>query len=101
MTTTIPHTITPTKTANQLYRESGSKLRFSTWLQQEKDKQVAFIKNKKLNEVIQSATDKANGVKNATPTANTFLGLSKNVIIVSSVIVIAAIGLKLYKNFKK
>lgn len=90
------------KTANQLYKESGSSLSFTEWLQQEKDKSNTFIKNQKLNELIQNATDKLKGVsKETNSSSNKFFGLSKNVIIISSIIIISAISFKIYKNFKK
>lgn len=42
---------TNTKSANELYRESGSKLSFKDWITAEK-KKGHFIGNKKLNEKI-------------------------------------------------
>jgi len=90
-----------TKTANQLYKESGSSLPFSMWLEKEKEKASLFIKNAKLNEIITKEKEKL-GLSTPNKKSNdTIFGLSKNVIIISSVLLISAIGFKIYQNFKK
>ncbi len=95
-----------TKTANQLYRESGSTLPFSEWITQQKATNVdSFIKNEPLNQLIAEEKQKL-GIATQ-PTSNYFnssnkvFGLSKNVILISGGLILAAISIKIYQNFKK
>lgn len=84
------------KTANQLYKESGSNLPFKEWIEQEKDKGT-FIKNDTLTSVVESVLNSKDMPKTVSSTKNDkILGLSKPVIIVSALIIIGAIGYKIY-----
>jgi hypothetical protein len=101
-----------TKTANQLWRESNTTLSFKQWLQREKEKYANmdgssqssnFIPNinlqSRINETLeQIRTD--TGFKKQTK-KNTILGLNQTVIIIAGVIIVGAIGYKIYKNYKK
>lgn len=85
-----------TKTANQLYKESGSELPFKEWIEQEKNKGT-FIKNDTLTNVVESVLNSKDMEKPyTTQKRNKILGLSKPVIIVSLLIIASAIGYKIY-----
>lgn len=93
------------KSANQLYRESGSSLPFKTWLEREKEKGTFMYANglqSKINEAIAEnigdAAERAEPQKEL-PT-NTILGLNKYVVIGLGVVVVAAIGYGIYKRKK-
>jgi hypothetical protein len=97
------------KSANQLWKESGSTLSFKTWLQREKDK-GRFLPNKKLIEF-----NSADGTENSAKIQeiiksnleqkkpkeilkqNAF-GLSKSIIAVSVILVLSGIGYAIYKK---
>lgn len=93
------------KSANQLYRESGSSLPFKTWLEREKEKGTFMYANglqSKINEAIaENIGDAAerSEPKKELPT-NTILGLNKYVVIGLGVVVVAAIGYGIYKRRK-
>jgi hypothetical protein len=110
--------VTETKSPNRLWRESGTSLSFADWIQREKDK-GAFLANKKFdnfsnaNGLIDSDTwieqvksqarinlgiDKV--VDDKKKKDNTFIGLNKNILILSGIIVIGAIGYKIYQKRK-
>jgi len=80
------------KTANQLYKESGAKIPFSQWI--EEQKQVFFIKNSSLNNVVQEVLKEQDQDAESTekkPTQSKILGLSKPIIITSIVVIVSAI----------
>lgn len=98
------------KSANQLWRESGSTLSFKHWLQREKDK-GRFLPNKQLNEfnsvdgdssltssqeLIQETLkkNKSNEVPNK-------VGLNKYVILGSVALILAGVVYKVYQNKSK
>lgn len=85
-----------TKTANQLYKESGSTLPFKDWIEQEKEKGM-FIKNDTLTSVVESVLNSKDTTKPVSATkSDKILGLSKPVIITSISIIVLAIGYKIY-----
>jgi hypothetical protein len=93
------------KSANQLYKESGSSLPFKEWIAREKDKGTFMYANglqSKINEVI--AANVGEGVESAQPEkelpTNKILGLNKYVVIGLGVVVVAAIGYGIYKRRK-
>lgn len=92
------------KTANQLYRESGSTLPFSEWITQQKQKVDSFIKNEPLNQLIAEEKQKLGLAPQKSfyfnPSEKVF-GLSKNVILISGGLILAAITIKVYQNYKK
>lgn len=93
------------KSANQLYRESGSSLPFKTWLEREKEKGTFMYANglqSKVNEAIaENISDAADSAepKKELP-SNTILGLNKYVVIGLGLVVVAAIGYGIYKRRK-
>jgi hypothetical protein len=93
------------KSANQLYRESGSSLPFKTWLEREKEKGTFMYANglqSKINEAIaENLGDAAESgePKRELPT-NTILGLNKYVVIGLGLVAVAAIGYGIYKRRK-
>ena len=93
------------KSANQLYRESGSSLPFKTWLEREKEKGTFMYANglqSKINEAI--AENIGEAAENSEPKpalpSNTIFGLNKYVVIGLGVVVVAAIGYGIYKRRK-
>ena len=93
------------KSANQLYRESGSSLPFKTWLEREKEKGTFMYANglqSKINEAI--AENIGDATKSEEPErelpTNTILGLNKYVVIGLGLVVVAAIGYGIYKRRK-
>lgn len=107
-----------TKSPNKLWRESGTSLSFADWIQREKDK-GAFLLNKKFEnfsnvqgvvddnswlEQVKSESRIALGIdkieSNEKKKDNTFVGLNKNVLIFSGIIVLGAIAYKIYQKRK-
>jgi hypothetical protein len=98
------------KSANQIWRESGSTLSFKNWLQREKDK-GRFLPNKQLmefssaegesefneNQEIIKQTLKANK-SNDIPKK---VGLDKIVITISIGLILGGIAYKIYKSKSK
>jgi hypothetical protein len=106
------------KSPNRLWRDSGTSLSFADWIQREKEK-GAFMKNKKFEnfsnvnglqtpqEFIQDSIEKAKNelginapVNDPNKKDNTFVGLNKGVLIISALIVLGAIGYKIYQKRK-
>lgn len=99
------------KSANQLWKESKTTLSFKDWLNREKEKFMNYdgigkepdvIINKPLNDSIQEALTEARksvGYKTEV-SKKSVLGLNKTVLIVAGVVIIAAIGYRLYKSKK-
>lgn len=107
-----------TKSPNRLWRESGTSLSFADWIQREKDK-GAFLRNKKFEkyanvdgdiddetwiEKVKSQARIDLGIdkplKNDNNEDNTFLGLNKTLLMLSGLIIVGAIGYKIYQNRK-
>jgi hypothetical protein len=98
------------KSANQLWKESGTSLSFANWLQREKDK-GNFVPNKSvvLNTdqfVADSTATIRNVLKLDQPEAveekekNTVFGLNKWVLLFSLAVIGGAIGYKIYQKRK-
>jgi hypothetical protein len=106
------------KSPNKIWRESGTSLSFADWIQREKDK-GAFLTNKKFenfadeNGEIDDKTwieqiKKQNRIDlgidlpldDKKEKDNTFLGLNKTVLLLSGLIIIGAIGYKIYQKRK-
>jgi hypothetical protein len=100
------------KSANQLWKESGSALSFKSWLQREKDK-GRFLPNKQLIEfnsvegnedlslnqqLIKQALDKNKPKDIVKPTA---FGLSKSIIYLSVILVLGGVAYKIYQKNSK
>lgn len=82
------------KSANQLYKESGSSLSFKDWIQREKDKGI-FIKNDLLNDVVKD--EKTPSL--ASPFIAKFdSGIPKWVVATGAVIVVGAF---IYNYYRK
>jgi hypothetical protein len=91
----------PSKSANQLWRESGTSLPFKDWIQREKDKGVE-IKNAKLSDILEeelmlnaSGLEEENSAtppkKSLLPTWSIYVGVG---------VLALAIGYKIYQNKK-
>ena len=109
---------TKTKSPNRLWRESGTSLSFADWIQREKDK-GAFLANKKFENFanVQGQFDGDSWIEKVKSQAridlgidkpvvdpnkkdNTILGLNKNILVLSGLIIIGAIGYKIYQKRK-
>jgi hypothetical protein len=98
------------KSANQLWRESHSTLSFKEWLNREKEKYAnfngeggSFIPNFKLQNKITETLDEIKrdtGFKTDT-SKNKVFGLDKRVFIVAGVLIVGAIGFRIYLKYKK
>jgi hypothetical protein len=100
------------KTANQLYKESGSTLTFKDWLSREKTKwsnaigqpiDTPFIGNKPLTDSIQKTLDSMRGeLPVKTETSNkTVLGINKTVLLIGGLLIAGAVAYKIYTARKK
>jgi len=98
------------KSANQLWKESGTSLSFANWLQREKDK-GNFIPNKGIildtDEIVADSTATIRNVLNLdkpeavdAKNASTVFGLNKWVLLLSLAIIGGAIGYKIYQKRK-
>ncbi len=91
------------KSANQMWKESGTTLTFKAWIEREKQKYSNFegqqiIINKELNDSIQNVINKS--VPSSAPTADdskTF-GIPNVVFVVGGLLIVAAITYKILKN---
>jgi hypothetical protein len=85
------------KTANQLYRESGSTLSFKEWIEREKAKGTEMI-----NQEIADAIDRLQAGESQTQDVpnTTWYGLNKNVWIFGGLVVAGAIAYTIYKKRK-
>ena len=108
---------TEKKSPNKLWRESGTSLSFADWIQREKDK-GAFLANKKFENFSNvegeidnlSWIEKINAqnridlgidkIDNPNKKDNTVLGLSKPILIISGLLILGAIGYKIYQKRK-
>lgn len=101
------------KSANQRWKESNTTLSFKDWISREKEKYASatgsevnnFIANKYLNDNIQETLKKveyanATGELKTELENKTILGLNKNIILFSGLIIIGAIAYKIYKSNK-
>lgn len=89
--------------ANQLHKASGSTLPFKEWLNREKAKGT-FIKNDTLASIQEDAKKDFGITTNEDElnqkSAGKIFGINKSVVIISAVIIIAAIGVKIYRAKK-
>jgi len=87
------------KSANRLWRESGTTLSFKDWIEREK---IKFNKPENENTFL-GVNGSINQLPNQIITKNTesIFGLSPVIVIVSGVIVVASIGFYFYKRYKK
>ena len=96
------------KSLNQLYKESGTTLSYKEWRRREDDKMASFSGNIKPPSVQDSTSyqatkdemDKIGGYKKDISN-KTIFGINKYVIIVGGVLILTAIGIKIYKKNKK
>jgi hypothetical protein len=98
------------KSANQLWKESGTSLSFANWLQREKDK-GNFVPNKSVvldtDEFVADSTATIRNVLNLDKPVvaeekdtNTVFGLNKWVLLFSLAVIGGAIGYKIYQKRK-
>ena len=83
------------KTANQLYRESGTTLSFAEWLEREKAKGTEMM-----NAEIKAAIERLNNGKEQKTQATNDLGLNKGVVVLGVMIIGAAIVWAMFNKKK-
>lgn len=83
------------KTANQLYRESGTTLSFAEWLEREKAKGTEMV-----NAEIKAAIERLNNGKEQKTQATNDLGLNKGVVVLGVMIIGAAIVWAMFNKKK-
>lgn len=90
------------KNANQMYKQSGSTLSFKEWIEREKAKGVVIPQKGVTDKISDELQEKLNGneVNFVNSEKDKFLGLSKTVLIVSTLIVLGAVGYSIYKKRK-
>ena len=101
----MSNTIQVDKSANQLWKESNTRLPFSVWIEREKDKGMyipnKFVQDSIANAKIQLGIEKDPNEVEALVDDNKWLGLSKGALIFSLVIITSAIAYKFYIHQKK
>ena len=90
--------------ANQMYKQSGTTLSFKDWIEREKAKGVVIPKkgvtdkiSKDLESRLQGNENEVNFIDND---KDNICGLSKTVLIVSTLMIVGAIGYTIYRNKK-
>jgi hypothetical protein len=106
------------KSPNRLWRDSGTSLSFADWIQREKEK-GAFMQNKKFEnfsnangikspqEFVQDSIEQIKidlgieqPINDPNKKDNTFVGLNKGILVLSALIILGAIGYKIYQKRK-
>tara|TARA_Y100000114_G_C11762524_1_gene330722 strand:+ start:3628 stop:3900 length:273 start_codon:yes stop_codon:yes gene_type:complete len=87
------------KSANQRYKESGSTLPFTQWLNREKAKGVIIPQKGITDKIENEVGDK---LKNPVQEKdkNKVFGLDKNILLLSAVIILGAVAYRVYKKNK-
>jgi hypothetical protein len=92
------------KSANQLYKESGSSLPFKQWVEREKDKGTFMYANglqSKLNTIIADNIDSSTTeVEQPKVPKNQIFGINKFVVLGLGLVVVAAIGYSFFTKKK-
>jgi hypothetical protein len=83
------------KTANQLYRESGTTLSFAEWLEREKAKGTEMV-----NAEIKAAIERLNNGQEQRTQATNDLGLNKGVVVLGVMIIGVAIVWAMFNKKK-
>jgi hypothetical protein len=86
------------KTANQLYKESGTTLSFKEWVEREKAKGTE-MRNAQIEEALERLRDGLLPEEETTST-KTFYGLDRRVWIFGAVVIGGAIAYTIYKSRK-
>lgn len=92
------------KSANQLFKESGSSLSFKTWVEREKDKGTFMYANGLQSKVNTIIADNIESSTNETEAGlvpkNEVFGINKFVLLGLGLVVVAAIGYSFFKKRK-
>lgn len=83
--------------ANQRYKQSGTSLSFAEWIEREKAKGIV-IPQKGVTDVYMEAVKEVEPKKEDNVSDNKVLGLNKNMLLLSALIVLGALT---YKHFNK
>lgn len=81
------------KSANQLYKESGSNLPFKEWLTEQKKSAQSFIKNVKLNNLIEKELE-----QKKEKVEDKIFEIPRTILIVSTLILTSAVIYTFYKD---
>lgn len=92
------------KSYNQRWKESGTTLSYKEWRKREDEKMSSFdgdrpilaFENKKLIEEAESKSDFQKDIDK-----NKFLGIPKYAFVIGGILILSAIGYKVYKKLKK
>jgi hypothetical protein len=95
------------KSWNQLYKESGTTLSYKEWRRREDEKMASFdgltpsdsLKKNPYFLATQEKMKKEGGYKEDI-SYKTVFGIRQSVLVVGGLIVVLAIGIKLYQNYK-
>jgi hypothetical protein len=86
--------------ANQRYRQSGTSLSFAEWIEREKAKDVV-IPQKGITDVYMNAVKEIETkVEDKPEGGNTVVGLNKNILILSGLIILGAITYNYFRGRK-
>lgn len=95
------------KSYNQKYKESGTTLTYKEWRRREDEKMASFdgIPAPKIDtkEAFKKAEDEISRISNyqTKTTGKTFLGIQNTYIWIGALILVSAVGYKIYKNYNK
>ena len=84
------------KSANQLYKESGSSLAFKDWIEREKAKGIV-LPQLGVTDVFEETQSQLEEMENKKPT-NKILGLDKRILMLSALVIVGAVAYKYLYN---
>ena len=90
------------KSANKLWKESGTTLPFKEWIEREKQKFNYQDDTRSFDGLSLDTSSVTTGVSSSSSkTAKTFFGLSNTTLIIAGLIIVGASGFYIYKKVKK
>lgn len=90
------------KSANKLWKESGTTLPFKEWIEREKQKFNYQDDAKSFDGLSLDTSSLSTGVSNTSSAkTKTFFGLSSTTLIIAGLIIVGASGFYIYKKVKK
>jgi LPXTG-motif cell wall-anchored protein len=90
------------KSANKLWKESGTTLPFKEWIEREKQKFNYQDDNRSFDGLSLDTYSLNTGVSStSSSTTKTFFGLSNTTLIIAGLIIVGASGFYIYKKVKK
>ena len=93
------------KSANKLWRESGTTLSYKEWRNREnakkQDTTLSFIGEQNVKDTLNSVYTSASNNTTTPQNSSSVLGLNKTVLIVSGVVIATSLAYYFYRKFKK